>query len=44
MATAKPKKKGRVSPNVPRAGLSKSGSRYACGGNKMACGGRKKRK
>lgn len=28
------RKKGRVQPNVPRAGLSATGSRYGCGGKK----------
>ena len=45
MATKKKKssggKKGRVRPNVPRAGLSIKGSRYCGGGKKMACGGKK---
>lgn len=27
-------RKGRVKPNVPRAGLSATGSRYGCGGKK----------
>lgn len=35
-------KKGRVKPNVPRAGLSPvTGSRYCGGGKKKACGGKK---
>lgn len=34
-------KKGRVKPNVPRAGLSTNGSRYCGGGMKKACGGKK---
>lgn len=39
MATGKTKststrKKGRVKPNVPRAGLSVTGARYGCGGKK----------
>lgn len=33
-------KKGRIKPNVPRAGV-KIGSRYCGGGRKMCCGGKK---
>ena len=42
------KKKGRVSPTIPRAGvksngspLNKGGRKKACGGHKKACGGKK---
>ena len=37
----KPSKKGRVRPNVPRAGIKNNGSRYCGGGRKKACGGKK---
>lgn len=34
-------RKGRVRPNVPRAGIKNNGSRYCGGGRKKACGGKK---
>ena len=34
-------KKGRVRPNVPRAGIKNNGSILCGGGRKKACGGKK---
>ena len=33
--------KGRVKPNIPRAGIKNTGSRYCGGGRRKACGGKK---
>ena len=35
------KKKGRVSPTIPRAGVKSNGSPLNKGGRKKACGGKK---